>query len=95
MQAFATRRIGFGQTVFPQTHRFRDDAELSPGCRVPLLSPGSVYLNDHLLAADGCHFDPILETETGGSPVGAVTLDHLTGPFKIDVPPDPLRRAIS
>lgn len=75
-----------------------DDARTAPSTTTPLDSvflasgfvgypAGSLYrLNLHLSAA-GLPVDPILEAETGGSPVGPVAFDHVTGHFRIDGPP--------
>jgi hypothetical protein len=48
---------------------------------------GSLYANDRLLSVSGTPYDPILEAETGGNPLGLLLLDKDTGHFRIVTPP--------
>lgn len=65
------------------------DSYTVPGTATPVdshLIGGSAYDNDGLLSETGIPYDPVLEVEIGGSPLGPVTFQKETGHFTMAPP---------
>ncbi len=73
------------------------DSYTVPGTATPVdshLIGGSAYTNDGLLSEAGVPYDPILEVEIGGSPLGPVNFQKETGHFTM-APPSGFFGAVS
>lgn len=83
-------RVDVTVTDADQPPVLRDDVLAIPGTTSPLDSmfyvDGSAYANDDLFRPDGMPYDPILEVEVGGTPIGPVTFDRDTGHYKVEAP---------
>ena len=89
-QPTAPVRVDITVTDTAQPPVLHDDSYSIPTTTTPLdslfFTGGSAYTNDGLIAPEGIAWDPVLEVETGGHPVGPVRFDRTSGHFTIDAP---------